>query len=58
MSLNSVGRDGLAYLATGVSGGGAATALSVANEIVQLIAGLVAIAAGIASLVHFLRKKK
>jgi hypothetical protein len=50
--------DSIAYLWTGVSGGGAVTALSVANEVVQLIAGLVAIAAGVASLVHFLRKKK
>jgi hypothetical protein len=58
MSTINVGRDALAHIGAGVSGGSAATALSVANEIVQLIAGLVAIAAGVASLLHFLKKRK
>ena len=50
--------DSLAYIGTGVAGGGFVTSLSVANEIIQLVAGLIAIASGLASLIYFLRKKK
>lgn len=54
----SPGHDMLAHVGAGTSVGGAATALSTANEIVQLLAGLVALASGIASLVYFLKNRK